>query len=204
LKVEKFEKSFNETINLCLKEFKDYYKNLIDDFEIIKDARANISFLSLIKKNFGNFHNRKLYVIIDEYDISLNSTLSTLLKVKKQENQIFKSFFSVLKEACQSYNTKVFITGVTPLVLSELSSGFNIAFPLNLDINFCSMYGFTQEDVKRLNIEKYFKKNIENKQVEELENLIFEKLWKENNGYCFAKKKLKKTTESCLFWKNNL
>jgi hypothetical protein len=52
------------------------------------------------------------------------------------------------------------------------------------------MYGFTKEDVKRaiklLNIEKYFKK--ENKKLkEELENLIFEKLWKDNNGYCFAK-----------------
>jgi hypothetical protein len=44
---------------------------------------------------------------------------------------VFQTFFSTLKDSCGLYNNKVFITGVTPIVLYQFTSGFNNALDIS-------------------------------------------------------------------------
>lgn len=65
------------------------------------------------------------------------------------EQNLFKSFFSLFKTWCQHGFVKVFVIGVTPLALSYFTSGFNEATHLHDHPKFSLMNGFTKEDVKR-------------------------------------------------------
>jgi hypothetical protein len=99
--------------------------------------------------------------MVDEYDASINKALGNLdfvstLQVpegyqsplKRMEN-IYAEFFSKVKMACDKNVARCFLTGVTPLALNEFTSGFNIGVHLSNDLRFASMYGFTEEDVRK-------------------------------------------------------
>jgi len=101
-------------------------------------------------------HVIKLYVIIDEYDVSINTALGNralvsalqvdeerLGNLKRMENT-YADFFSRLKTACDDNVAQCFMTGVTPLALN----GFNIAVHITHDLEFASLYGFTEADVR--------------------------------------------------------
>jgi Predicted AAA-ATPase len=96
---------------------------------------------------------KKLYVIIDEYDSPLMNVLSKELLVngmkskegEEIENQ-FKRFFSLLKEA-NKRNVVVFVTGVSPLCLTEFTSGWNHATRISDFQEFAGLYGFEQKDI---------------------------------------------------------
>jgi hypothetical protein len=93
-------------------------------------------------------------VTIDEYDSSLMSALSNTLlvdnlSVKQESGKIesqFRRFFSCLKEANKS-EVYTFVTGVSPLCLTEFTSGWNHATRISDMEEFADLYGFTQEDI---------------------------------------------------------
>src|SRR5581483_9964097 len=62
----------------------------------------------------------------------------------------FKQFFSRLKTACDEGVAHVFLTGVTPVVLAEFTSGFNILVDLALKKEFWDLYGFKKSEIKFL------------------------------------------------------
>lgn len=59
-----------------------------------------------------------------------------------QEERSFSVFFSTLKGFCGEGIVKVFMVGTTPLILSQMTSGFNIALHLHNDEYFFDMNGF--------------------------------------------------------------
>jgi len=139
------------------------YKAQIDfkPFEI-DNSHAISTLQNLIE--FVNAEGHKVYFTIDEYDSSINTALGNIsiinyLRVKRtteftlRENtikageSIFKQFFSIIKMACDNYFARAFVTGVTPIVMTEFTSGFNNAMDLHLDHDFRYMYGFTKSDV---------------------------------------------------------
>jgi hypothetical protein len=65
------------------------------------------------------------------------------------QQKVFARFFATLKEYCDKGLTKVFMTGIIPIVLSHMTSGFNIAEYLHNLETFLRMNGFLKEDVKR-------------------------------------------------------
>ena len=95
---------------------------------------------------------RSVYVMIDEYDHFANKLLGT-----RQEKRYadlaraggqLRTFFEALKEATtMGPVTRTFTTGVNPLLLDELTSGFNIATNLSLHVDFAGMLGFTAAEV---------------------------------------------------------
>ena len=88
-----------------------------------------------------------------------------------------RAFYEVIKEYAEGTNSVVdrfFATGIAPLTLDSLTSGFNIAVDISLNENFVSMCGFTEEEVKRL---------LEEVKVEEK---VYEELKKNYNGYRFS------------------
>lgn len=93
----------------------------------------------------------KLYIVIDEYDHFANELLAfdfSNFKNIVSKNGYVRKFYETLKEGTLDGTVdKIFITGVTPITLDSLTSGFNIAAKLTTDIRLNQMYGFTQAEV---------------------------------------------------------
>jgi hypothetical protein len=96
---------------------------------------------------------RKLYIIIDEYDNFVNTILSTSGSVDYKNltrgEGLLRSFFNILKGGAgrmEAPISRIFITGVSPITLDDVTSGFNIGENVSLDAAFNHMLGFTEND----------------------------------------------------------
>ena len=94
--------------------------------------------------------DNKMYVIIDEYDHFTNEVLSfntgNFTSLVSQNGKVRK-FYEVLKQGVFTAVDRVFITGVAPITMDSLTSGFNIADDITRDPRFNEMCGFTEEEV---------------------------------------------------------
>ncbi|RIB25281.1 hypothetical protein C2G38_2241501 [Gigaspora rosea] len=137
-KGKKFEQLFGD---LYRQELKDYYQ-VLD-----KKESALVNFKELL--NAVELSEHKLYIFIDEYDAGMTEalkneyTLQPLIAHHKNSpsrteviESSFKQFYSRLKSACDDSLVYVFQTGVTPIVMAEFTSGFNISEDLALNKKF--------------------------------------------------------------------
>lgn len=97
----------------------------------------------------------QVYVIIDEYDNFVNQYITShqdhLYTEITSGDSFLRTFFKALKEGRQTGAvTNVFITGVLPIAIDDLTSSYNIATFLTLDPGFEHMLGFTQGEVTEL------------------------------------------------------
>jgi len=97
----------------------------------------------------------KLYVIIDEYDNFANQLITVhkdeLYRELTADDSFLKTFFKTLKEGRKTGAIdNVFITGVLPITIDDMASGYNIANFITLDPEFEAMLGFTQTEVTQL------------------------------------------------------
>ncbi|MCD4819708.1 MAG: ATP-binding protein [Candidatus Cloacimonetes bacterium] len=147
----KIEKSFNSEcrniVRFFLAYYKDYFANFTLTTENISDKLSQI--LSFIKEN----NLPKLYIIIDEYDNFSNQLILSqqtgLYENLTGNDSFFKTFFKVIKAGVEDLSIRrVYITGVLPITMDDLTSGFNIAKFITLNEQFLSMLGFTQNEVE--------------------------------------------------------
>ena len=93
----------------------------------------------------------KIYVLIDEYDHFANELVAFRLEEFKESvsrNGYVRKFYESIKAATGvGVVDRIFITGVSPLTLDSLTSGFNIGKHLSLDIQFHNMLGFSEQEV---------------------------------------------------------
>ncbi|HHH51998.1 MAG TPA: AAA family ATPase, partial [Campylobacterales bacterium] len=159
--------------------FKNYgYEKYLSKIDEIKTPSG------LIKYFFEIAENDKIYLLIDEYDQFANAILAhsmqDFLKIVSKGGFV-RSFYEVLKMATYIGTIqKMFITGVTPITLDSLSSGFNIVSNISYDEAFNAMAGFTQKETEYSLEQSIFKKCNLYKKEEILEKL---KIW--YNGYLF-------------------
>jgi hypothetical protein len=96
----------------------------------------------------------KIYLIIDEYDHFANELLSfdmNRFKSDVSQNGFVRKFYESLKTATgQGIIDKIFITGVSPVTLDSLTSGFNITSNITLNPIFHEMMGFLESEVENL------------------------------------------------------
>ena len=97
----------------------------------------------------------KIYILIDEYDHFTNGMLQgnaeTFLKILGDTGFV-RAFYEVIKEKMELTNPpleRFFATGVTPVTLDSLTSGFNIATKLTNNLLFTAMCGLTEDEVKQ-------------------------------------------------------
>ena len=125
--------------------------------------------------------NEKMYVIIDEYDHFANELLGFQTENFKNlvsKNVKIRKWYEILKEGTESVVDRIFITGVAPITLDSMTSGFNIIKDLTRDPRFNEMMGFTKEELINLMKAQEIKK-------EEQEKLL--PIMKENyDGYRFS------------------
>ncbi len=109
-----------------------------------------ISLFSIIK---AKGMDKCVYVIIDEYDHFANNILSQgkeMFKELVQTDGYVRPFYEALKKGAESVVDRIFITGVMPILLDSLTSGFNIAKNKSTDVRFNEMLGFTEEEVRTI------------------------------------------------------
>ena len=96
-----------------------------------------------------------IYLFIDEYDHFTNKILSepACLNDYKTETHgtgYLRSFFDTVKAGTDSSIKRVFVTGVSPVTMDDLTSGFNIGTNYSLSPEFNELVGFTEEDVRAM------------------------------------------------------
>jgi hypothetical protein len=96
----------------------------------------------------------KIYVLVDEYDHFANELVAFRLeefKTSVSRNGFVRKFYEAIKTATgEGVVDRIFITGVSPLTLDSLTSGFNIGKHLSLSLQFHNMMGFTEQEVESI------------------------------------------------------
>ena len=138
--------------------------------------------------------NQQIYLFIDEYDHFTNKILSepSCLEDYKSETHgtgYLRSFFDTVKAGTYSTIKRCFVTGVSPVTMDDLTSGFNIGTNYSLSPEFNEMTGFNEEEVRAM-LDYYATTCQFHHSTDELIEAM--KPWYDN--YCFAKKSYGRTT----------
>ena len=154
------------------------------------DAVSKLRFLCQKCQEVG----KKIYLFIDEYDNFTNMILAHEEHLVRYRNQThgegyLRQFFNTIKGAAGNTLGRVFVTGVSPVTMDDLTSGFNIGTNYSLSPKFNEMTGFTEEEVREM-LDYYRSVLPFNHTTDELIKVM--KPWYDN--YCFAVKSYGKTT----------
>lgn len=142
----------------------------------------------------------KIYVIIDEYDHFANELLSFNTEQFKNlvsKNGKVRKWYEILKEGTETIVDRIFITGVAPITLDSLTSGFNIGKDISQDFRFNEMMGFTKKELIQVMEEQEITKKHQEK--------IFPIMKENYDGYKFSldgKEKLY-NSNMCLYFLND-
>ena len=165
-----------------IKKYKDRY-NLDEGISQELKNQVDPGYMLLIFQGEMKSKNVSFYMIIDEYDNFANNVLieqdeETYQKIT-HAGVFLRNFFTLIKGLTDDREIdRLFISGVSPLVMADVTSGFNIGYNISLWPDFASMVGFNREELKEL-IEYYIPG-----QYETLFPLLSE--WYDN--YCFDNK----------------
>lgn len=150
---EGLERNFHDMVCPVLyelaKEEKRYLRYFADlHFEDTTDASK---MLSQITSRIQVRELPKLYILIDEYDNFTNQLLTTfrdpLYEQVTTGDSFLRTFFKVIKAGIgEGSIVRCFCTGVLPVTMDDLTSGFNIANIITLNKRFLNMMGFTHHE----------------------------------------------------------
>jgi hypothetical protein len=138
--------------------------------------------------------NQQIYLFIDEYDHFTNKILSepSCLEDYKSETHgtgYLRSFFDTVKAGTDSTIKRCFVTGVSPVTMDDLTSGFNIGTNYSLSPEFNEMTGFNEEEVRAM-LDYYATTCEFHHSTDELIEAM--KPWYDN--YCFSEQSYGNTT----------
>ena len=141
-----------------------------------------------------NKTGQRIYLFIDEYDHFTNAILADPESLHRYTNEThgegyLRAFFNKVKAGTYSSIERCFITGVSPVTMDDLTSGFNIGTNYSLSPKFNEMIGFTEEEVRQM-LTYYSTTSHFNHTVDELLDIM--QPWYDN--YCFAQGRYGETT----------
>ena len=141
-----FKREVASSIKLFIERYGlDFYVNTEDEAENILD--------NLIKAFLVQRANDKIYVIIDEYDHFANELLGfypAQFKDLVSKNGKVRKWYEILKKGTETVIDRIFITGVSPITLDSLTSGFNICSDKTQNAKLNEMLGFTGIELQEL------------------------------------------------------
>ena len=185
-----FKNSTIESIKLFVGKYNiDFYINEAQDAEEILNSLFTAFSL---QKN-----NEKIYVIVDEYDHFANELLGFYperFRTLVSKNGKVRKWYEILKKGTETVVDRIFITGVAPITLDSLTSGFNIGTDITQDERFSNMMGFTEKELVEI---------LNNQEIMREEQKKILPIMKENyDGYKFclnAKNQIYNST-MCLYF----
>ena len=160
--LDKVEASFNGHTDNCFFFFGKKYREVLDEdyFRMMEQHGEAYQKLEFLLK-YVAYKGLKVYILIDEYDNFTNTILSAEGPEKYHElthgGGFFRFFFSILKGAADQVDSgiaRMFITGVSPVTMDDVTSGFNIGTNISQNPLFNELTGFTEAQV--VDILKYY------------------------------------------------
>jgi hypothetical protein len=151
---DRVQEAFQRYIDRIVNDFLERYTQYLDSNKISEIQ----SYTSIDQKLQELFlycarHKLKVYMFIDEYDNFTNTILTTSGKEKylnlTQGEGAFRYFFNLLKGLTSMPDSgldKLFITGVSPVTMDDVTSGFNIGSNVSLDTDMNEFMGFTESE----------------------------------------------------------
>ena len=196
-KLEFVERSFCEYCCMVMKNFILKYEHLLGSgiWEVVNPDETNPEqMLAALKEYVSRTDCPRIYLLIDEYDNFTNTILSSYGQERYQEKThgegFIRGFFNNIKASTSNAGAAVerlFITGVSPITMDDVTSGFNIGTNISMMPQFNDIIGFSEDEVREM-ITYYKDENAlpEDVTVDRLVELM--KPWYDN--YCFSSRKL--------------
>ena len=182
----------------CNTEFRSFcrrYAEYLPDgtMEELCQKEGAVEQLSFLHKRCGEA-GLQIYLFIDEYDHFTNKILAEpdCLNDYRSETHgtgYLRSFFDAVKAGTKTAIKRVFVTGVSPVTMDDLTSGFNIGTNYSLSPEFNELVGFTEVDVRAM-LEYYATTCEFHHTTDQLIEIM--KPWYDN--YCFAEESYGRTT----------
>ena len=193
--LDNYKKGLDAHCNNKFNSFCSRYAHLLppdtkEEMNQKEDAVAQLGFLCDKCAEAG----LKIYLFIDEYDHFTNQILAhkeheTRYREQTHGEGYLRHFFDTIKGAAGDSLGRVFVTGVSPVTMDDLTSGFNIGTNYSLSPEFNEMVGFTEEEVREM-LAYYSSVLPFHHSVDELIEVM--KPWYDN--YCFATSECGKDT----------
>ncbi|MDM8531170.1 AAA family ATPase [Anaerolineales bacterium HSG25] len=204
------EDSFQGYTDNCFYFFGMKYRAWLDDdyftmMERQKTPHQKLRFLL----NYVGLKGHQVYVLIDEYDNFANTILTTAGQTAYQNLThgagFFRFFFNVLKEAVDQVDSgisRMFITGVSPVTMDDVTSGFNIGKNISLHPNFNELLGFAEPDV--IELLRYYQEH-SNLVVDDFDKTLnVMKAWYDNYRFSSRVETKLFNTDMALYFVDNL
>jgi hypothetical protein len=154
---ERLQESFLLSVKNSIISLLNKYDNIINNAKEIKnkiDGINDINAVISIMINEVEKAGKKIYLIIDEYDHFANDIIamgdSAFYKDIVRASGFVRDFYETVKIGTKSIVDRIFITGISPIMLDDLTSGFNIASNVTMDLSLNEMLGFTEEEVVKV------------------------------------------------------
>ncbi|MEA1973974.1 MAG: AAA family ATPase, partial [Bacillota bacterium] len=174
-------RSFDDEVVISLNKFFKKYQKELGENKLPKKYQNAVSGL----KYLYNYLDEKLEVmlLIDEYDNFANNLMhgnQNLYKEILHGEGYIRTFFKAIKEGTEKgVLTKVFVTGVTPIMLDDVTSGANMFTNASMDKDLNNLLGFTEKEVGKIINDYKLGEIVEEKELRRT-------LKKYTNGYKFS------------------
>ncbi|TYQ15685.1 UNVERIFIED_CONTAM: PD-(D/E)XK nuclease superfamily protein [Acetivibrio alkalicellulosi] len=150
---EEIIKSIDQTVRSSVRVCFDRYSSFFDRVKFNLDNISAINIFKILKEKL-NKNNQKIILLIDEYDNFANGLMikdDHMYKELVQTDGYIKSFYKEIKEGtAEGVIARVFITGVSPILLDDLTSGANIFENLTNEYILNSMMGVTEKELEEI------------------------------------------------------
>ena len=189
--IDKLETKFNSYLSINLdafvRQYSDYYQAEMEEILAQEDFEEKMELIFKAAKA----HKYHLYLIIDEYDnftnVILNERGEKVYHAITHADGFYRDVFKKFKGNFE----RIFMMGVSPVTLDDVTSGFNIGWNISIKPEFDEMLGFSTTDV--VEMFTYYKEHGSIPADSDIDAIVNDmKPWYDN--YCFAKQALKKKT----------
>lgn len=189
--IDKLETKFNSYLSINLdafiRQYSEYYQAEMEEILAQEDFEEKMELIFKAAKA----HQYHLYLIIDEYDnftnVILNERGEKVYHAITHADGFYRDVFKKFKGNFE----RIFMMGVSPVTLDDVTSGFNIGWNISIKPEFDEMLGFSTTDVVKMFT--YYKEHGSIPADSDIDAIVNDmKPWYDN--YCFAKQVLKKKT----------
>ena len=189
--IDKLETKFNSYLSINLdafvRQYSEYYQAEMEEILAQEDFEEKMELIFKAAKA----HQYHLYLIIDEYDnftnVILNERGENVYHAITHAEGFYRDVFKKFKGNFE----RIFMMGVSPVTLDDVTSGFNIGWNISIKPEFDEMLGFSTTDV--VEMFTYYKEHGSIPADSDIDAIVNDmKPWYDN--YCFAEEALKKKT----------
>ena len=212
-KLEDVERSFSEYCCMVMKNFILKYEHLMgsDVWKVVNPDETNPrQMLSALKEYVSRTDCPRIYLLIDEYDNFTNTILSSYGQERYREKThgegFIRGFFNNIKDSTSNAGAAVerlFITGVSPITMDDVTSGFNIGTNISTLPQFNNIIGFSEDEVREMIT--YYKDEDALPEDITVDGLVeIMKPWYDN--YCFSEDRLEErmfNSDMALYFLNS-